>query len=113
MMLSRIELHLCPCEEASEAEDVAAAVGHGELASRQDTQADRTLLRILSICPIRRALAGLTHRRRHTQILGLFRIQVFNEGTHGGTTTDGSYCLCKPVTEHLADDQSNLEKHET
>lgn len=56
--LSHIESHLCPREEASEAEDVAAAVGHGELASCQDAQADRTPLRLLSIRPVRRALAA-------------------------------------------------------
>lgn len=33
-----------------------------------------------------------THK--HRQVLGLFRIQVFNVGMHGCTTTDGSYCSC-------------------
>lgn len=57
-MTSCTELHLCPREEASEAEDVAAAVGHGELASGQDAQADGTPLRFLGIRPIGRALAS-------------------------------------------------------
>ena len=57
-MSSHIERHLCPREEASEAEDVTAAVGHGELASGQDAQADRTPLRLLGIRPIGRALAA-------------------------------------------------------
>lgn len=53
----RSHLQLCPCEEASEAEDMAAAIRHGEFASSQDAQADRTPLRLLAVCPIRRALA--------------------------------------------------------
>ncbi|TNN56000.1 hypothetical protein EYF80_033785 [Liparis tanakae] len=54
----RTERHLCPCEETSEAEDVATAVGHGQFASSQDAQADRTPLCLLSIRPIRWALAA-------------------------------------------------------
>lgn len=53
-----MELHLCPREEAAEAEDVAAAVGHGELVPGKDTQADGTPLRVLSVRPIRRALTS-------------------------------------------------------
>lgn len=55
--VARIGNHLCPREEASEAEDVTAAVRHGELASGQNAEADGTLLRLLSIRPVRRALA--------------------------------------------------------
>lgn len=49
--------HLGPREEASEAEDVTAAVGHGELAGGQDAQTYGTSLRLLAVWPIGQTLA--------------------------------------------------------
>lgn len=56
-LMQRTDHYLCPREEAFEAEDMAAAVGEGELASSQDTQTDGTPLCLLSIHPFRWSLA--------------------------------------------------------
>lgn len=45
--------HLCPSKEASQAEDMTAAVRHGKLSSGRHPQADRTSLRLLCVAPIR------------------------------------------------------------
>lgn len=91
---------------------MAAAVGHGELASGQDAQADRTPLCLLSIRPIRRALAAYTHRKgdAHTSFKIVYdqkscaKIKVFKGG--------GCVYILELMRRTVyADDQSNLEKH--